>query len=122
MQEVLVILISRSRPLRLSARRSPAISAILPREAQSTLPQTSTCLVHPLMSVHVRHRLRMRLHVAHTPEQRAKPADVFRNCAHRDTVLAVVARKRGLPAQRFANPVTDYVEQFWMGAKMGGEA
>jgi hypothetical protein len=62
----------------------------------------------------------MRLHVTRAPQQGSKPADVFDDRTYRDTILAVVARERGLPAQRFANPVIDYVEQLWMNAKMRG--
>jgi hypothetical protein len=58
----------------------------------------------------------MRLHVTRTPQQSAQPANVFRDRAYREAILAVVAWERSLPAQRFANPIVDYFEQLWMDA------
>src|SRR5258708_1391881 len=84
------------------------------------VPADEHVLAHPLMRVQMRHRLRMRLHVTRTPKESAQPTNVFRERAYRDTILAVVAWKRSLPAQRFANPIIDYFEQLWMDTKVRG--
>src|ERR1700692_2269186 len=55
------------------------------------VPAYQHVLAHPLMRVQMRHRLRMRLHVTRTPKESAQPADVFRERADWDAVLAVVA-------------------------------
>src|SRR5258708_1844313 len=62
------------------------------------VPAHQHVLAHPLMSVQMRHRLRMRFHVTRTPKESAQPTNVFRDRSYRDTILAVVTWEWSLPA------------------------